>query len=470
MYAGGEFTEAGSVTVNNIARWDGDNWHALGSGVNGRVKALIIGSDGYLYAGGDFIEAGGVTVNNIARWDGSDWHALGSGVNDPNYLTVQALATDGNGDLYAGGSFTDAGGITVNNIARWDGSGWHALGSGVSGGVTALAAEGDGNLYVGGWFTLADGITVNNIARWDGSSWHALGSGIGDWGSTTSAIYAVAMGGNGELFAGGGFSFAGGVLASSIASWDGSNWSALRGSSWQGVGRSDETGGLAHDGNSNLYMAVERIIAHWDDSSWQVLAQKLTWVYALATDGDGNLFAGGTVSESEGVSAHYLARWDGSNWHALGSGVSGGVTALATDGDGNLYAGGWFTEAGGVAVSNVARWDGSSWHALGDGVNGEVLALATDGNGNLYAGGGFTEAGSATVNHIARWDGSNCHALGRGLDRPDNVGVCCLALDGDDNLYVGGTFRVVGGKPAVGIALWTEVIFDHWGYLPLTMK
>jgi hypothetical protein len=569
LYAGGSFTEAGGVAVSNIARWDGSNWHALGSGVNSRVQALTVGSDGYLYAGGDFSEAGGVTVNNISRWDGSNWHALGSGVNDPNYVTVEALATDGNGDLYAGGLFSDAGGVTVNNIARWDGSNWYALGNGVDGSVSALATDGNGDLYAGGSFTSAGALTANRIARWDGSSWHALGSGIGDWGSINPYVTALATDGGDTLYAGGGFGSTGGVLASSIASWDGSDWSALRGSSWQGVGRSDETGGLAHDGNSNLYMTYEGKIAHWDGSGWHMLAEKIYWVFALATDVDGNLYAGGTFTEIEGVSANYIARWDGSKWHALGSGVGGGVSALATDGDGNLYAGGWFTEAGGVAVNNIARWDGSSWHALGDGVNGEVLALATDGDGNLYAGGAFiTEAGSVTVNNIARWDGSNWHALGSGLGLPGNVrvnalatdtagnlyagggfteaggvavnniarwdgskwhalgsgvnsyvraltvdgngdlyaggdfleaggvtvnriahwdgnnwhalgsgvnkpgddGVCCLALDGDDNLYVGGTFSEVGGKPAAGIALWTEVILNHWVYLPLATK
>jgi len=34
-------------------------------------------------------------------------------------------------------------------------------------------------LYVGGFFPTAGGITVNSIAKWDGSSWSALGSGVG---------------------------------------------------------------------------------------------------------------------------------------------------------------------------------------------------------------------------------------------------------------------------------------------------
>ena len=66
-------------------------------------------------------------MNRIARWDGSAWSALGSGMNS----TVKALAFDNSGNLYAGGYFTTAGGETVNRIAKWDGSAWSALGSGV---------------------------------------------------------------------------------------------------------------------------------------------------------------------------------------------------------------------------------------------------------------------------------------------------------------------------------------------------
>ena len=43
-----------------------------------------------------------------------------------------------NGDLIAGGDFTSAGGASAAHIARWNGSSWQAVGSGIGGSVFAL--------------------------------------------------------------------------------------------------------------------------------------------------------------------------------------------------------------------------------------------------------------------------------------------------------------------------------------------
>src|SRR2546422_8285910 len=96
---------------------------------------------------------------------------------------VSALAVSGS-DVYAGGRFTTAGGSAANSIAKWDGSSWTALGSGMPGNggeptpsVSALAVSGR-DVYAGGDFTAAVGSTANYIAKCDGSSWLGLGTGI----------------------------------------------------------------------------------------------------------------------------------------------------------------------------------------------------------------------------------------------------------------------------------------------------
>src|SRR5207247_5533609 len=102
---------------------------------------------------------GGSAANDIGKWNGSTWTALGSGIN----AAVLALAVSGT-DVYAGGEF--------GGVAKWNGSTWTALGSGMGSGdsflppfVSALAFSGS-DLYAAGWFTTAGGSTANDIADW----------------------------------------------------------------------------------------------------------------------------------------------------------------------------------------------------------------------------------------------------------------------------------------------------------------
>jgi hypothetical protein len=166
LYAGGDFTTAGGTTVNYIAKWDGTSWSALGSGMDNTVTAIVFDSSGNLYAGGLFYKAGGTVVKYIAKWDGASWSVLGKGM-DSN---IYSLAIDSSDNLYAGGNFTTAGDTAANYIAMWNGISWSALGAGLGGTtypyVFALAIDSSDNLYAGGSFVNAGGVTVNSIARW----------------------------------------------------------------------------------------------------------------------------------------------------------------------------------------------------------------------------------------------------------------------------------------------------------------
>jgi hypothetical protein len=239
VYVGGRFKIAGGLPASNVAKWDGQSWSALGSGIEvgqGLVVVLGVFDDGSgpaLYAGGWFTAAGGVPADNIAKWDGKGWSPVGGGIAGKDAL-VFALAThdDGGGPaLYVGGRFNSAGGTPAANIARWNGQSWSPVGSGVGGGwqptVAALAVWDDGRgsaLYVGGGFKFAGGITASNIAKWDGQGWSALGSGV------DGPVYALADIGehrNRVLYVGGDFGTAGGVAASDLAGWDGAAWSVV---------------------------------------------------------------------------------------------------------------------------------------------------------------------------------------------------------------------------------------------------
>lgn len=82
--------------------------------------------------GGRFTNAATVPeADRIARWNGSGWSALGSNGAGNGALTdyVHTLAVSGS-DPYVGGAFANAAGIPeADRVAKWDGSGWSALGS-----------------------------------------------------------------------------------------------------------------------------------------------------------------------------------------------------------------------------------------------------------------------------------------------------------------------------------------------------
>jgi trimeric autotransporter adhesin len=442
VYAAGAFTFAGAAAASNIAVWNGTAWAGLGSGTNGTVYALAMDGQGNLYAGGAFDRAGGVLVNGVARWNGTTWSALSGGVTyNTSPATVYALASM-SGSLYVGGYFDQAGTQAANAIARWDGANWSALGDGLTTDMgfnaTAYALEVSGTvLYAGGDFVNAGGAEASRIAAWNGSGWAALGTGAGA-GGTTEMVRAVKVY-NGLVCAGGDFTQAGGFQARRIACWDGNDWQPLMQNGANGVG--------------NDFSGV---------------------VNALAVQPqNGRLFVGGEFDLAGDMWVNHIARWEGTRWRALGEGTAlmgnqkGLLSAVAVNAQGQVYAGGWFDYAGGVPAKNIARWDGGEWHPLGSGTDFQVNAIAIVG-AEVYVGGLFTQAGNVSAAHIARWDEGTqtWHALGSGVSGR----VWDIDIDGDW-VYVGGEMTAAGPTAVSKAAKWNRVT-QAWaaiGTKPLTI-
>ena len=461
VYVGGVFiTNISGVPIRNLGKWNGSSWSEVGGGINGLAYNLLFkGND--LYVRGVFFEVGGVNATNIARWDGTNWHALGTGLSGatngftaPNALS---MALDSNGDLIVGGNFLNAGGVPANNVARWDGNQWHALGSGVFNGGPAQSVYSvavlDTNVYVAGLFKSASGVNATNIARWDGSQWHAMGGG--PFG-TNSALAIVGT----TIYTAGNFTNIGGVAARHVARWNGSAWEALApGTAGEILTR---VSCLGTDG-TNLYAGGDFIqagnagalcIAKWDGSQWSALTgpkSKGTWLGPAAAAADGNdLYIGGSgLRVAGGLKPNRIAHWNGSTWDDMGGGISGGNASVGAilPYAGNVYVGGNFTNAGGVVTRNIAYWDGFNWHAMASGLNSNVNALCFH-NGQLFAGGSFTRRGDGTVTlpGIARWDGNDW------VDVPvisswriNNV-INALVSDGV-NLYIGGNYFIGWFEP-----------------------
>jgi hypothetical protein len=99
------------------------------------------------------------------------------------------------------------------------------------------------------------------------------------------------------------------------------------------------------------------------------------------------------------VAANRIAKWNGTTWSALGTGLSAEARTLANMGS-TIYAGGDFLTAGGLSAPYLAAWDGANWAAVDGSANASVYRLLSVGY-SLYAGGSFTSIGSKTINRIA---------------------------------------------------------------------
>lgn len=475
LYIGGYFNQIGNLMVKNIARWDGTAWHTLGTGVNNSVHALAW-TDGSLYAGGSFSNAGGLNVSYIARWSGTAWHSVGAGFNS----TVLALAASDT-YLYAGGNFSsldDTSSVRYDSVARWDGVNWTPLGAGLTegGSITrayALAVSGN-DLYAGGHFTKAGSVTVNHLARWDGSSWSDVGGGV-TGGISGPMVHALTASG-GNLYVGGIFLTAGTTTARNVACWNGSSWSALH-IGLYGVVRSLVVieGQLYAGGDFTRFGNFQgNGVARWNGTAWSspggVNGGVNLYVNAVLPSAEG-LYVLGDFTEASGIAVNSIVEWmdrdDWDNltgWRIVGGGTNGEVLALALTGE-DLYVGGTFTHIGGVWANRVAKWDGDDWSALGGGMSNPsykvnfttVSALAVSG-ADVYAGGNFETAEGVTVNNVARWDGSAWNPLNGGASGIGVNGAVHSLLVSGSRLYVGGAFNAAGNMMTSGPGIQASYI------------
>lgn len=380
LIAGGGFTRAGETVVDNIASWDGQNWRPLHNALLPGGTWAVAAEGANVFLGGDFTSAGGKPINRIVRWDGTNWWPLGNGASNGVNQTVYAIATTASAGVFVGGDFTQAGGLAANHVAAWDGNDWSLLGTGptngVNGTVRTLAIGDTGELFVGGRFASAGGFPARNIARWDGANWSALGEGIdGD-------VLALAVSGT-DLYAGGGFFTASGLTVNNVARWDGTKWNPV------GTGITTPGPSVA--------------------------------VYSLAVRGT-ELFAGSEIGTAGGQPMPYLLRWDGTTWSPIAGtldmpGRIVTIRALQVVGN-SLYVGGLFSRIDALPTLSIARWDGTAWFPLGTGVEGNdpyVNALALRGNELLVAG-QFTIAGTKSSARFARWSLTNAPPIIRLLN------------------------------------------------------
>lgn len=416
------------------------SWDQDGAGPN---PALVV-------VAGDFTRVGGMTVANLALFDGlaDIWYPMGGGANG----AVRAAVTLANGDVVIAGDFTTVGGISAPGVARWDGS-WNSLGSGidvtgrnVAWTVTELP---NADLIVAGSFQDASGVPVENVARWDGSAWHALaGGGIpGAYVSHRPPVAAVATLANGDLVAGGTFSTAGGVAVGNIARWDGASWSAMpAGFVGSVVKLLVRTNGDLIVGGHNSGPGFWRLAG----SVWGSLGLDGGTAQALHETSGGELI--GVHSSFGGLPG--VARWTGTAWQSIASAsikhyvralhdLPGGAT-------GDLVIGGSFGVLDGASARSFGKRVGGIWQTTSVANYGEIRCMAAGSDGSIYCGGTFISIEGTFALRIAEWNGTSWQAVNVGV----NGDVDSMAVMPNGDLIVSGLFTIAGTTPVSRFARW----------------
>lgn len=502
LYVGGDFSYVHMATGSGVAL-DLSSGDPVGSVpfVDGTVWAVVAdGADGW-YIGGNFEYVNGQSRANLA-------HIEATGAVDPDWNpgtdnTVYALTTVGD-VVYAGGSFTMAGGSGRSRIAAFDantGALKDNLGIGANGTVRALAADGE-TVYAGGaFFTFGD--SRSRLAALDGATGE-----LKDWNpGTNGTVFALAVV-DGTVYAGGEFTQAGGESRLRLAAFDAKTgvldtaWNPTPGGPDGSILTLDVSGDWLYAGGGFISVGgyTRNFLAAFDRRSgmlqpWQPTADgpvralevandtvyvgvqcsgllcsdylaafeasgygrtKSSWepntngsVYSLGVSGSA-IYAGGEFTQLKGVLSISLAALDADSGALLpetfdirGS-VGSDVRAIAVSGS-TLYVGGVFTYVNGATRSNLASFDAATGKvgAWNPNANGTVHSLVVSGQ-TLYAGGEFTEIGSVNREHLAAFS-TNTGILDLNWNPGADGTVYAIAAD-NSRIYAGGEFASAGGS------------------------
>ncbi len=178
IYIGGAFSTVGGVSRPNLARLNNngtvDTGFVPGTGPNAAVYAVAVYPTNSIFAGkvlvgGVFTNINNFAVGNIARLNADGSIDTNFDLNLSASDAVRAIAVQSDGRVLIGGDFTSVDGLALNHIARLNSDGsldtTFNIGAGINGTVNSIAVQSDGRIVVVGQFSQAGGVTRNNITR-----------------------------------------------------------------------------------------------------------------------------------------------------------------------------------------------------------------------------------------------------------------------------------------------------------------
>jgi hypothetical protein len=264
-------------------------------------------------------------------------------------------------------------------------------------------------LFVGGAFTTVDGVPMAYIACYANGTW----SPYGVFDAQINRLKVL----DGDLYALGSFTYANGQLCQGVAKRVGGSWQAIAPVGCDGCIVRDAVmynGELCISGSIIFLNQDYAHVLRYHNNAWVPIGP-YGILGGLSGGGplcvyQGELYLGGMVDIAAGNAGHAIMRWDGTEWHSVGTGVqdeTGGYNYLIRvqslqEHAGLLFASGGFDYAGNVSAKRIATWNGSEWCSVGgDFGEWEVFALAFL-NDTLFAT-CWDVADGQFVNHLARF-------------------------------------------------------------------
>ncbi len=470
LFVVGRFDNAGGSPVTGVGRWDGDNWIPVPqnpSFSSGLVQCVATTKPDRRLAVARISATSADPIPKVWVSDGATWQPTDSnfdglvecvGIDDPSSETL------GDERIVIGGVFESLNGTTVNSIViEGETADWQVFRQPIT--ARAIASAG-GWTFGGGDFNLpTPNGAIHRLLRTNGTTTLPLTGAAGEGANAAvHAIYARTMPGAIEVFVGGDFTSAGGAAANRVAKFTlptgatTGTWSAMGSGFNDTVLTIAEHNGEIYAGGNFTFSGISprAHIARWNGSSWASVSSGFGNglngnVHALASF-NGQLHATGEFTGT-GIGGSFggIARWTGSAWQPLTPNALGGLgRSLVVDGS-TLVVGGTFTAAGGVGGTGaIARWNGSAWSSIGGGFIGNVHALALAG-GSLWAGGVFLFEGDPDATLARFKDGA--------WDLPGDLGQPNLIVRGllaaEDEVQVLGSYMDIGAAPAIELATWS---------------
>lgn len=371
-------------------------------------------------------------INFMARIDG-EWAPYspdGTGFWDASNTRVFAITIGLKGEVYLGGY----------RVYKWDGSTFVSMGDVVSSGspsaVVALTVAPNGDLYAIGPFTQINGVLIYSVARWNGSNWSAVGvtSTLSLAVTQSDVLFAK----NGQLYVCGAFSSISGVSANRIARWDGFQWRPV---------------GALNGVTSNTVKCLAESI----DGREVYLGGN------FSGENGGGLTLGRIAAINEGTNLFSALR--------NGLGPAGrDVSDIVVEKDGTILAVGGFIDNGTDDIYYSAFWNGKEWFQLGEAVNAVATGttvgftkLAIDPtNGQIWLAGIVSDFRGLDYQNLTKWNGDRRSS--GGFFSPDilwpyvagTTSLYDLKVDSKGNVYFCAAYSS-GGLPRVDVAAVTEV-------------